>query len=132
VFLPYRRATLLIPSGPDDDPDRKHLFIIITDPVDNPGEVLLVSMSTIRDDFPYDDSCILSPGDHPFVKHESYIDYGKARILTAVSLMRGEADGSLIHKGAIDEEVIVKICDGLMTSRRTSPKVQKFYQNHSG
>lgn len=30
VFLPLRRATLLVPSGPQSDVDRKHLFILLT------------------------------------------------------------------------------------------------------
>src|SRR3990170_5662670 len=33
LFVPFRRATLLVPSGPAHDPDQKHLFILLTDPV---------------------------------------------------------------------------------------------------
>ena len=32
LFVPFRRATLLIPTGAAHDPDRKHLFIVLTDP----------------------------------------------------------------------------------------------------
>ena len=68
-FLPLRRATLLIPSGPRTDPNRKHLFILLTDPtVDAAGRsfVLMVSLSTVRAGVPHDPTCILYAGDHPF------------------------------------------------------------------
>lgn len=46
LFVPFKRATLLIPSGPVNDPDRKHLFVLLTDPIEAPGfngkQVLLV------------------------------------------------------------------------------------------
>jgi len=32
VVCTYRRATLLVPSGPVHDSERKHLFIVLTDP----------------------------------------------------------------------------------------------------
>jgi len=35
LFLPIKRATLLVPSGADGDPDRKHLFVLLTDPADD-------------------------------------------------------------------------------------------------
>lgn len=51
LFLPLRRATLLVPSGPDNDPDRKHLFVLLTDPVDDATgvkSVLMVSLFSIK------------------------------------------------------------------------------------
>ena len=83
LFLPLKRATLLIPSGPQGDQDRKHLFILLTDPhADQAGKncVLMVSLSTVRPGMPHDPTCILYAGDHPFVKHESYVVYQKARL----------------------------------------------------
>jgi hypothetical protein len=37
LFVPFKRATLLVPSGPANDPDRKHLFVLLTDPVYSPA-----------------------------------------------------------------------------------------------
>lgn len=91
LFLPLRRATLLVPSGPENDPDRKHLFILLTDPADDGSgvkAVLMVSLSSIKQGLPYDASCILYPGDHPFVKKESFVVYQKARIEEADKVLR--------------------------------------------
>ncbi len=71
-------------SGPDHDPDRMHLFVVLTDPLcnfdDGIRKVLLVSLSSIHDDLYHDSACILEPGEHPFVKRDSYVVYQKARI----------------------------------------------------
>ena len=70
MFIPFRRASLLIPSGPTHDPQRRHLFIVLTDPFDDTGNgvsrVLLVSLASVRDSC--DRTCILKPGDHPFIR----------------------------------------------------------------
>ena len=75
MFLPYPGATLLIPSGPEHDPDRMHLFVVLTNPFDDRGDgvqrVLLVSLSTVHDHKNHDPACVLEAGEHRFVKHES-------------------------------------------------------------
>jgi hypothetical protein len=75
-FVPFKRATLLIPSGPAIDPDRKHLFVLLTDPIEALGfdgkQVLLVNIASVPNGLPYDSTCILQPGEYRFIKHESY------------------------------------------------------------
>ena len=48
LFVPFKRATLLIPSGPVHDSERKHLFVLLTDPIEAPNyegkQVLLVNI----------------------------------------------------------------------------------------
>ena len=69
LFIPYSRATILIPSGPASDPERYHLFIVVNDPVPHSreGEVLLVSVSTVKTQSYYDQTCLLSAGSHEFI-----------------------------------------------------------------
>ena len=67
-------ATLLVPSGPTG----KHLFIVLCDPVVLPGYgpqscVLMASVSTVRTEIPYDETCVLEPGCHPFITQRSYV-----------------------------------------------------------
>ncbi|HET9113394.1 MAG TPA: hypothetical protein VFN66_05950 [Burkholderiales bacterium] len=90
LFQPLRRATLLYPSGPAHDINRKHLFILLTDPVNNPENgkvsVLLTSLSTLNPVIEHDPTFILYPGDHPFVTRNSYVSYAHARIEEAESI----------------------------------------------
>lgn len=53
----------------------------------------MVSVSTYRAGLPADDSCRLFAGDHPFIKHKSFIDYRNARIVEAEKLIKGEQQG---------------------------------------
>jgi len=74
-------ATLLVPSGPEG----KHLFVVVCDPVVLPGYgphpcVVMVNLSTVRAGIPYDSTCVLQAGSHPFVAQESYVAYSGMRI----------------------------------------------------
>jgi hypothetical protein len=134
LWLPFRRATLLVPSGPEHDVDRKHLFIVLTDPVDQAGgrSVLMVSLSTLYPDLPHDPTCRLYPGDHPFVTRESYVFYARARIEAADKLLRGVKSRQLIPKDPIESGIFARMCQGLEDSRFTPLKILHFYRQASG
>ncbi len=130
LFLPLKLATLLVPSGPENDPDRRHLFVLLTDPADvgdGVKAVLMVSLSSIKQGLPYDPTCLLYPGDHPFVKRESYVVYRKARIEEVDKLLRGVKDGKLIPQEPMDSAIFARICKGLEESSLTPPKILRFY-----
>lgn len=64
--------------------EKRHLFIIIAD---QGLDYLAVPIDTWHDDYMrQDDNCILNAGDHPFIKHKSWVNFRKARIISAVSL----------------------------------------------
>ncbi|MEK6664015.1 MAG: hypothetical protein AABY73_09150 [Pseudomonadota bacterium] len=136
LFWPVKRATLLIPSGPDHDPDRKHFFILLTDPIAVPDiaakQVLLVGIATRNPNFQHDPTCILYPGDHPFINRESYVNYRLARIEDADKLAAGVKNGIFVPQGTIDTAIFARVCQGLLNSRHTTPKVLRFYQTSTG
>ena len=133
VFQPVRRATLLIPTGPVHDLDRKHLFIILTDSIADPlnggkDSVLLTSLSTLDTALPYDPTCILHPGDHPFVTRDSYVKYYSSRIQETSKINNGVATGEFVAKGLMDGGIVDRICDGLSTSQHTAEKIKRFFR----
>lgn len=131
LFVPLKRATLLIPSGPSGDVDRRHLFILLTDPYpDETGKsaVLLVSISTVRPNVPHDPTCILYSGDHDFVKRDSYVVYQRARLEEAEKLLRGVKSGELVAHVPMDGAVFARVCKGLEESRLTPIKFLVFYR----
>ena len=135
LFLPLKRATLLIPSGPQGDQNRKHLFILLTDPQDDEAGkkcVLMVSLSTVRQGVPHDPTCILYAGDHPFVKHDSYVVYQKARLEEADKVLRGVKSGQLVPHDPMDGAVFARVCKGLEESRLTPAKLLTFYLKATG
>lgn len=125
-FIPIKRATLLIPSGPANDPNRLHLFILLTDPITEEKLVLLCPVSTLYPDKWHDPTCILDNTDHEFIQHRSFVNYSKARIITAAKLDNGVKNNLFKAKATVSEEVYVRICEGLFASRFTTLEVKTF------
>ena len=132
LFVPYRRATLLIPSGPAHDPERKHLFIVLTDPaqlLDYSGkQSLLVGVATLQADLPHDPTCLLHAGDHEFIRHRSYVHYARALIEPSQSILNGVKKGVLVPKATLVDDIFARVCKGLAESRFTAKRTISFYE----
>ncbi len=90
TFKPQKKATLLMPSGPPDDPERRHLWVILTDSCQHEAN-LLVNVSTLRDGRFHDPACILEPGEHKRITVRSWIEYRRAKAVYSSALIKGEA-----------------------------------------
>lgn len=133
LFEPTKRATLLIPSGPDRDLNRKHLFILLTNPTPDADtgtdKVLLVSVSSVpANGLYYDDTCVIEAGQHDFIVRDSFVLYAKARIEEKDALIRGITNGTFIAKPLLDPSVVDQVCQGLYYSKHVKPSVLDFYQ----
>jgi hypothetical protein len=74
--------TFLVPSGPEG---KKHLFVLALGPLvlsayGKQPHVVLVSFTSIHKDAPFDDACVIEAGEHPFIRHRSYVAYRYMRI----------------------------------------------------
>lgn len=89
---------------------KRHLRIVITDH-NGENEYLTVSVDTLK--APWQDrSCILNVGDHPFIKHESFVNYRRAKVISFIQLFNGINKGLLIKKEDIGTDVLKRIQDG--------------------
>jgi len=122
-----RRATVLMMSGPRHDPDRKHLFVLLTNPCLIENSVLMVVISSRRPN--YDPSCELNVGDHEFVRHPSFVEYAHGRIQLVAGLERGLRDGTLHEKAEFAAAIFQRICAGLVASPFTAKRLITYYQN---
>uniref|UniRef100_UPI0040477DD7 hypothetical protein n=1 Tax=Rheinheimera sp. TaxID=1869214 RepID=UPI0040477DD7 len=128
-FAPMRRGTLLIPSGPV-----KHLHFVCSDvhfsPHKNGEKVLLVNISSVDPDLYVDSTCILQPGDHPFIRHESFVYYKHAELYSpdriTDEVLKGNYD---VHQPCTDE-LMQRILDGFAGSREIKRYVQRFYETY--
>jgi hypothetical protein len=111
-------SSLLIPSGTDGS----HLFIILNDPCDFDGyptqSCVSVCTCTIRSG-PYDDTCVLQAGSHPFLNANSFVAYRHARMDQATHLQNGVASGIFVPRPSLDDRLLNAVRDGLYRSPQT-------------
>lgn len=127
-FEPWKRNTILSVAGKTN-----HLHIICTEPFFNKetGEmsVLAVNISSVREGSPYDDTCILHAGDHPFVKHDSYVRYRDA-VAMRVSRIRFAIETQEISVlDRLDDDIFSQVIGGFQKSEQTKTKIKKMLES---
>jgi hypothetical protein len=118
-------GTLLIPSGPLEDRDRRHLHVVCTDPCDA-GNQVIVPITSWTNDL-CDNACILQANEHEFLKHKSYVLYRKARIEAASTLDNGIAQGLFVTRAPMNRQTFLRIKHGICRSKQTPRKVKKYF-----
>lgn len=123
MLIPLPKATLLVATPKPKNQDLKHLFIILTKPVD--GVIITVNLSTCKTKF-YDKSCILEKGEHSFIKHKSYIAYNRSEILKVTQLK----NITIRQLEQVSDDIFNRITSGLLKSKQTPNKIKKFFINY--
>ena len=106
---------------PKTSGDREHLWIVITDPDLATNKAVCVNVTTQQT---YSDStCVLQPGDHPFISHTSVIFYQDAReldlTLVEKALTTGIKDFVCQAHDPCSEHLLRRIRQGLIASKHT-------------
>ncbi|WP_435008693.1 hypothetical protein P12x_005897 [Tundrisphaera lichenicola] len=93
-----------------------HLWVIISDPDQDPNRVLIVSLTTFK---PKKESvCLLHPGDHPFIRHPTCVAYNLANAPSLAQLEGARASGRLIPDIPVSEAVLRRIREGAALSTK--------------
>lgn len=129
------QASLLVPSGTSSAPDKKHLFVILTNPWSYQGskKIILSSFSTIKIHHQnFDKTCVIIPSDkaHEFIINDSFIDYRHSRILENDRVHHAIDTDIFIEKGLVSELAYQKICTGLLISKFTPRKIKIAYKDY--
>lgn len=117
AYVPYRRATLLIPVN-----DIPHLFIVMNDPCSD-GLCLLAMVSSIKPKKFHDTACVLKQGDHEFVKKDSFIVYRIAETTSALHISNMVGKKFYTCKADMIAAVFKRVVDGIFVSDETRPSV---------
>lgn len=121
AWTPKPGDCLLINSGPVG----KHLFVIVIEASDGKQpKFISVPICTVREHARIDDACILQPGEHPFVKSESFIQYRYARDDSSEHLSKCVHEGTFIPQDSASPALINKIKAGLTNSRFVSRHIK--------
>jgi len=98
--------------APWPEPDGvSHLFFIVSDPSLDRGQVLVVPMMTWDADYK-ESTCLVNPGQHPFVKHTSYINYSCAQLTSADLIEERLASGDFRAHAAASPDLLEEIRRG--------------------
>lgn len=108
-----RRWTLLMPSGPGG---KKHLYFVLNN-ASGTGNLALAPLCSMIPEA--DRACLLSPGDHPFVRHESFISYRECYESRSIHLESMLATGYVQRREDASEELFQRVLNGARTSRLT-------------
>lgn len=85
------------------------------------------SVSTVKPAVHYDPACLLNPGDHAFIRTQSFVAYNFSRITSVKLLQEKVASGEFVFLGMLDEQAHNKVREGLLKSRFVSPAHQQFF-----
>ena len=107
------------------DTNVRHLNIVITD-ANSENEYLAVPVDTLKYDF-QDRSCVLYPGDHAFIHHESFVNYKYARVISFQQLFNGINKGLFIRKEDISEDVLIRIQEGARKTRNLKTELKVWF-----
>lgn len=74
----------------------------------------------------YDPSCILTPGDHPFINHATYALYRMAEEARAQHISNMVAKKLYTVKEDASEALLTALSEGLGQSENTRPRVLNY------
>jgi hypothetical protein len=101
-----------------------HLWIVVTNPDAVTFLCAIVSITTLRNS--KDQTIILRPGDHPFIRHESTVFYGDAMIVDSRKLDQEMNGGLIVARDPCPTRTLKLIQDGIGASPFTRPRFLRF------
>lgn len=100
-----------------------HLWVVASDPFGDPGQVVLVSLSTLRKGS--DTTVVLKRGDHPFIKQDTVVYYSDTRVKMVHQLEALLDAGGANYHADCSPELLQRIQAGIQASPLTEPWIKE-------
>jgi hypothetical protein len=127
AWHPKPGECFLIDSGPVG----KHLFVLVLETKEgNQHQVISVPVCTIRNPDRIDESCIINPGEHPFIKEQSFIEYRNARVDPIGHLLERVRERTFILQQPASLDLLQKIKGGLGISKFVKRYIRDLFSAH--
>ncbi len=114
-------------SGPANDPERKHLWIILTETCAL-GANLLVCVTSLRENQFFDPACIIEPNEHRRIPRRSWIEYRRCRAERSDTLIQGEAAWLYQTVEPISDALFERVCTGLLKSNYVPIRLKLYFE----
>lgn len=106
-----------------------HLWVVISKLTHSLEEVVIVNFTSCRDSGDVDPSCLVNKGEHPFLRHETYVKYSGALVPQVCKLEELETSGLLTRKEPVDEVLLAKVLEGAKTTPFLKLKIRKILED---
>jgi hypothetical protein len=93
-----------------------HLWVIISDPLADPQNVLIVNLTSL--DPRKEQACVLAVGDHPWIRHDTCVNYGDSQVTTLDKLLAAQNANALMIQSPVSPDILLRIREGAMNSTR--------------
>ncbi len=93
-----------------------HLWIIISDAKRDPENVLIVNLTTL--DPRKERSCLLKAGDHPWIRHDTCVNYGDSQVTTLDKLVAARDGNALMIQNPLRPDILQRIREGALSSTK--------------
>lgn len=93
-----------------------HLLLVLSDPEIDPDHVLIASITSNMPD--KDQACVLRTGDHRFLRKESVVHYGLAKVYADRFLNQELAAGRLTLDEPLSLDILMRAREGARISNR--------------
>lgn len=105
-------------SGP-----KAHLWLLVSNPQPD-NKAVMVSITTLRHNA--DQTVILQPGDHSFIRHPSCVFFADSLLIDIIDLARWIDGGIAQPKSDFSQAILKVIQEGLLVSDFTPKKIVDF------
>jgi len=85
----------------------------------------MVSVTSVKPDFPHDPACVIKAGEHPFIVHDSFVYYRDPRIEPMAHVQAMVDQAVWQAKEPCSPELLARIRAGLATSVRVPRYIKK-------
>ena len=107
-----------------------HLWVVVIDPEPS-GTTIIVNVTT-REPYHTDLAVVLNVGDHPFITHESILNYGFSLITNVNPIEQAIQGGLGRQREPCSPQLLARIQQGLLSSPFTPIKVETYYRTRQG
>lgn len=122
----YLLATLLGHTGTTI---RNHVWVIVSDPLQDAEKIVFVNFTSHKDG--KDESCVLLPGDHPFIIRKTIISYADAASASIEQLSLLNATNTMYLVESINDDVLSRIRLGMMQSPFSKRGLKKILEDQA-
>ena len=103
-----------------------HLVVVVLDPEEFTKNTIIVPVTTLRSQ-KQDHTTVLNPGDHEFIKDQSFVNYAFAKIRSTSFIEQLIKEGKAKTKEPIRANILDKIVAGIRKSDHTPQEVLTMY-----